>query len=107
PHALWLIMDLTEAALRTGRRADAAAHLAAARETGIAAISPRLALITGGSAAMAAQSGHDRDLVEKAIPIPGATRRPFGPPPLPARRRRPAPPRHAPPPATPPPTRRA
>jgi len=70
-------MDLTEAALRTGRQADAAAHVAAARETGIAAISPRLALITGGSAAMVAQGGHDCDLFEKAIAIPGASRWPF------------------------------
>jgi len=77
PHALWLIMDLTEAAMRTGRQADAAAHVAAVREAGIAAISPRLALITGGSAAMAAHGGHDCDLFEEAIAIPGASRWPF------------------------------
>jgi hypothetical protein len=31
PHALWLVMDLVEAAVHTGRHAEAAAHVAAAR----------------------------------------------------------------------------
>ena len=77
PHALWLIMDLTEAAIRTGRHAEAASHVAAAREAGVAAISSRLALITGGSAAIAAEGGQDSDLFEKAIAVPGASRWPF------------------------------
>ena len=46
PHALWLIMDLVEAAVRSGRHAEAAAHVAAVSEAGIAGISPRLAMIT-------------------------------------------------------------
>jgi len=51
--------------------------VAAAREAGVAAISSRLALITGGSAAIAAEGGQDSDLFEKAIAVPGASRWPF------------------------------
>ena len=54
PLALWVAMNLIEAAVRTGRRAEAAAHVIAVREAGIAAISPRLALLAAGSAAIAA-----------------------------------------------------
>lgn len=77
PHALWLVMDVTEAAMRTGRHAEAAAHVAAVREADIAAISPRLALITGGSAAIAAPDHEAGELFEKALAIPGADRWPF------------------------------
>jgi DNA-binding CsgD family transcriptional regulator len=77
PHALWLVMDLVEAAMRTGRHAEAAAHVAAVREADLAAISPRLALITGGSAAIAAPDHQAGDLFEEALAIPGADRWPF------------------------------
>jgi hypothetical protein len=43
PLALWVLMDLVEAAVRTGRQTEAAAHVTAMRDAGIAAISPRLA----------------------------------------------------------------
>ena len=45
PLALWVLMDLVEAAVRTGRHTEAAAHVTAIRDAGIAAISPRLALL--------------------------------------------------------------
>jgi len=77
PHALWLIMDLTEAAVRSGRAAEAAAHAAAAHEAGIAAISPRLALITAGSAAIAALGRQGSELFERALAIPGTDQWPF------------------------------
>jgi DNA-binding CsgD family transcriptional regulator len=77
PHALWLVMDLVEAAMRTGRQAEAAAHVAAARKADLAAISPRLALITGGSAAIAAPDDQDGELFEQALAIPGVDRWPF------------------------------
>jgi hypothetical protein len=54
PQALWMSMDLIEAAVHSGRRDEAAAHVLAMRDHGIAALSPRLALLTAGSAAMAA-----------------------------------------------------
>jgi hypothetical protein len=42
PHALWVVLDLVEAAMRTGRVADARAHVRAARQAGVAAISSRM-----------------------------------------------------------------
>jgi DNA-binding CsgD family transcriptional regulator len=77
-HALWVCMDLVEAAVRTDRHAQAAAHVAAMQQYGIARISPRLALLAGGSAGLAAQ--HDQDALaafERALAIPGADRWPF------------------------------
>ncbi|MFC9842683.1 LuxR C-terminal-related transcriptional regulator [Streptomyces sp. NPDC060223] len=53
PTALFLVMDLVEAAVRTDRHAGAAAHVAAVRGAGIAAISPRLAMIVEASSAIA------------------------------------------------------
>ena len=59
PHAMWMVLDLVEAAMRTGRTDEAAAHVAAAQETGLPAISSRLALITYGAGAMAATDDQD------------------------------------------------
>jgi hypothetical protein len=53
PHAMWVVMDLVEAAVRTGRQAEAVAHVEAARGADLGAISSRLALITEGSAGIA------------------------------------------------------
>jgi DNA-binding CsgD family transcriptional regulator len=77
PHALWLIMDLVEAAVRSGRHAEAAAHVAAVSEAGVAAISPRLAMTAHGSAAMACADETYGDLFDTALAIPGAERWPF------------------------------
>jgi DNA-binding CsgD family transcriptional regulator len=77
PHALWLTLDLTEAAVRTGRPAEAAAHVAAVRRAGIAAISPRQALIIEGAAAIAAPDHEAAALFERALAVPGADRWPF------------------------------
>jgi hypothetical protein len=38
--ALWVLIDLVQAAVRTGRHSEAAAHVTAMRDAGIAAISP-------------------------------------------------------------------
>ncbi len=77
PHALWLIMELVEAAARSGRAADAAAHVAAAQKADIGALSPRLALTLAGAAAMAAPDDEHRDRFEQALLVPGADRWPF------------------------------
>ena len=77
PHALWLIMDLVEAAVRSGRHDEAAAHAAAASEAGIAGLSPRLTMITHGSAAMASPDETYGDLFETALATTGAERWPF------------------------------
>ncbi len=77
PHALWLTLDLTEAAVRTGRHAEAAAHVAAVRQAGVAAISPRQALTIEGAAAIAAPDHEAAALFERALTVPGADRWPF------------------------------
>jgi DNA-binding CsgD family transcriptional regulator len=77
PLALWVAMDLVEAAVRTGRHAEAAAHVTAIRDAGIAALSPRLTLLATASEAIAAQDDTAPGLFEKALAVPGADRFPF------------------------------
>jgi DNA-binding CsgD family transcriptional regulator len=78
PHAMWMVLDLVEAAVRTDRKHEAAAHVAAAQETGLPAISSRLALLTGGAAAVAATDDHAAvSLFEQALAVPGADHWPF------------------------------
>ncbi|MFY9668518.1 MAG: AAA family ATPase [Trebonia sp.] len=77
PLALWVLMDLVEAAVRTGRHTEAAAHVTAIRDAGIAAISPRLALLAAGSEAIATADSNGLGLFEEALAIPGVDRFPF------------------------------
>ncbi|WP_433346049.1 helix-turn-helix transcriptional regulator [Microtetraspora malaysiensis] len=77
PHALWSITDLVEAAVRSGRHVEAAAHAAAVEQAGLAVISPRLAMVTSASAAMAAPDGRYDRLFEAALTTAGAERWPF------------------------------
>jgi DNA-binding CsgD family transcriptional regulator len=74
PHALLVAMDLVEAAVRTGRDAEAAAHVAAMQAANLAALSSRLALVVGGSAAMAAPDDEAPELFEAALSLPGIER---------------------------------
>jgi len=75
--ALFVCMDLVEAAVRTNRLAQANAHVAAMREEGIAALSPRLALLVAGSAAIAATDDVASELYERALAVPDTDRWPF------------------------------
>jgi DNA-binding CsgD family transcriptional regulator len=74
PHALRVLLDLVEAALRTGRDAEAAAHVAAMQEANLAGLSSRLALVVGGSAAMAAPDDAALELFDAALALPGIER---------------------------------
>ncbi|MFD0574956.1 LuxR C-terminal-related transcriptional regulator [Dactylosporangium darangshiense] len=74
----WMVMDLVEAAIRTGHIAEARAYVAAAQEAGIARISSRRALVTAGAAALAADNDQARPLFEAALSLPEADRWPFG-----------------------------
>jgi DNA-binding CsgD family transcriptional regulator len=76
-QALWVSMDLVEAAVRTNRRNEAAAHVTAMREANVAALSPRMALLEAGSAALAAPDQFSAELFEDAIAIPNVDRWPF------------------------------
>ena len=78
PHAMWMVMDLAEAAMRTGRNDEAAAHFAAAQQAGLPRISSRLALITLGAGGIAATDTHDATTrFEHALGVPGAHQWPF------------------------------
>jgi len=72
--ALWVPMDLVEAAVRTGRHAEASAHVTAMRDADIAVLSPRLALLALASEAIAGPDDAAPGLFEKALAIPGAER---------------------------------
>jgi DNA-binding CsgD family transcriptional regulator len=74
PGALYVLMDLVDAAVRTGRDAEAAAHVAAMRQANLAALSPRLALKVGGCAAMAAPDDTALALFQETLALPGIER---------------------------------
>ena len=67
PLAPWLVFDLVEAAVRTGRTAQARAHVAAAQDADVAAVSSRMGLLAAGAAAIAAPSPDAGDLYETAL----------------------------------------
>ncbi|RST01904.1 helix-turn-helix transcriptional regulator [Streptomyces sp. WAC07149] len=72
------LLDLVEAALHTGRAGEARAHALAARDAGLPAVSPRLALITHGALAMTAEDVREAaETVERAASQPDAARFPF------------------------------
>ena len=76
PHALWVFHDLVESAIHTGRDAEAAAHVAAARDCGLDRLSPRLRLVVLASAAIT-EPRTDTAALEQAITEPGNDRWPF------------------------------
>jgi DNA-binding CsgD family transcriptional regulator len=73
----WLVLSLVEAAVRTGRTDEARAHVAAAQRAGIPRISPRIALMTAGAAALAADDHDAGPLFEAALALPEAGRWPW------------------------------
>jgi DNA-binding CsgD family transcriptional regulator len=76
-HAMWLTMDLVEAAVRTHRHREAAAHVRVMQEVGMAALAPRLALLAAGAAAIAAPADRARGLFDAALALPEVERWPF------------------------------
>ena len=73
-HALFVLMDLVEAAVRADRQAEAAAHVAAMQQANLAGLSSRLALVVGASAAMVAPDDHAVELFDAALALPGIER---------------------------------
>ncbi|MFD4606234.1 AAA family ATPase [Streptomyces sp. NPDC058464] len=73
----WMVLDFVEAAVRTGRLADARAHVRAAQEAGLPRIGPRIELITAGAAAVAADDAQAAGLFEAALALPDASRWPW------------------------------
>jgi DNA-binding CsgD family transcriptional regulator len=76
PHALWVFHDLVEAAVHTGRDAEAAAHVDAARKCRLDRLSRRLSLVVLASAAIT-EPETDTTALEQAITEPGNERWPF------------------------------
>jgi DNA-binding CsgD family transcriptional regulator len=77
PLALWVMLDVVEAAVHTGRHVEADAHVAALHHADVAAISSRTALLAGAATAVAAADDHAAQLFEHALAIPGASHWPF------------------------------
>jgi DNA-binding CsgD family transcriptional regulator len=77
PDAMLIGLDLVEAAVRTGRTAEARAHLAAMRRRPVFALRPRLALLTAGAEALVAPDDQADVHFQRALAIPDAGRYPF------------------------------
>ncbi|WP_326646255.1 AAA family ATPase [Streptosporangium sp. NBC_01755] len=77
PHALWVIMDVVEAAVRTGRTAEAVAHVEAVRACEVAALSPRLAMTVDAAAALVAGDEDAVILFERALSMADGEHWPF------------------------------
>ena len=75
PAALYVLMDVVDAAVRTGRNAEAEAHVAAMHEADLQAISSRLALVVGGCAAIAETSDEAAfGIFRETLAFPGIAR---------------------------------
>lgn len=77
PHAMWFVLDLTESALRTGRRAEAEAHVAAARSVRLDEISPRYALLVDAATAIVAPDEEALARFDQALARPEVEQWPF------------------------------
>jgi DNA-binding CsgD family transcriptional regulator len=73
----WVVLDLVEAAVRSGRLDQARAHVAAAQRAGLHRIGPRISLMITGSAALTASDDEAGVLFEAALAIPDASRWPW------------------------------
>jgi DNA-binding NarL/FixJ family response regulator len=77
PHALWVSLDLVEAAVRTGRGDEAAAHARAMRQAGLGGLSSRMALLVESANALACGEAAAPELLARAVNLPSADRWPF------------------------------
>jgi len=73
PLALWVVLDVVEAAIRTNRRPEALSHVQAARRARLADISGRMALLVAAAEALVAEGAAAQAHFERAlaIPLPG------------------------------------
>jgi DNA-binding CsgD family transcriptional regulator len=75
PEGLWVLFDLVEASMRTGRRKAAHMHVQAMLDTDVASLSPRLAMLTAGATALL--DNGESAAFEQALATPEATLWPF------------------------------
>ena len=76
PQALWPILDLVDSAVRTLRREEAQAHVAAIHEADLGRLSPRLRMLVLAATALASDDELHPGLAE-ALAVEGAERWPF------------------------------
>lgn len=77
PQALWCALDLVDAAVHTGRNAEARAHAAVIRDADLARLSARFTLVTAAAAAMVASDDETVELFGQAVALPGVDEWPF------------------------------
>ncbi|GAA5198148.1 LuxR family transcriptional regulator [Rugosimonospora acidiphila] len=77
PVAIWTVLDVVEAAVRTNRHAEARAHVAAARAARVGAISGRLSMLVTAAEALVADEDTASSLFDRALGTPEADRWPF------------------------------
>lgn len=77
PHAMWVAFDLVEAAVRTGRLEQARSHVEAMASVDLKSVSPRMALLSVGAAALVAEGDSAFDLFDEALSVPGIEAWPF------------------------------
>jgi DNA-binding CsgD family transcriptional regulator len=75
--SLRVVLDLTEAAVRSGRSAEASAHVAALSAAGVPRLSSRLQFLTLGAAALSAPTPEAEERFAAALAAPGAASNPF------------------------------
>jgi len=75
PQGLWVLFDLVEAAVRSGRPEMARAHVQAMLDGDVASLSPRLAMLVAGATALLDDAAVDA--FERALAVPDAARWPF------------------------------
>jgi DNA-binding CsgD family transcriptional regulator len=75
--APWAVYDLVEAAIRTDRRDEAAAHLAAAERAGLAGVSPRLRVQSLAARALVEPDDAAVSMLQDALALPSVHQWPF------------------------------
>jgi DNA-binding CsgD family transcriptional regulator len=74
---VWVTLDLVEAAVRTDRRAEAAAHAAAMLDRKLATLSPRFAMLTWASVALSSEAERTPDCFAEALTFADIEQWPF------------------------------
>jgi DNA-binding CsgD family transcriptional regulator len=77
PLALWAMLDLVEASIRTKRHGEARAHVETMREVEVGDLSPRINLMAKASEALITADENAREAFERAMAIPGISQWPF------------------------------
>jgi DNA-binding CsgD family transcriptional regulator len=75
--AVYILFGMVQAAVRSGRQAEAVAQVRAMEEANLGAISSRLSLVVAGAQAMVASDDDATELFQRAVTLPDADQWPF------------------------------